>query len=204
MKKEIENKVKREYAEFKKRRIILQKKVISIPSTKNFLPISILLIEAIFLFQMGCAGIPFSRMPSPRPGLVLFINMNEWAQGKVMVFEPGMDQTNLFVVSGGVFKIQNKPILQILIPAAPATNIPSISSAELHPSQSYSIVMVWENKVGQFIKFTYGSISTSDGAFNQSYTDFLGRQFWADQVFYLPTVSASEAQPYRLQIRPPE
>lgn len=162
--------------------------------------IALLVFAALTLWD--CAGIPVSNIPSPQPGLVLFINRNEHARGQVLLFEPGVHRDNLFVVSGRVFKLQSRPVLQFRLPSAPGTNIPAIGSAVLYPGQSYSLVVLWENNVGQFIKFTYGGVVTSERAFNQSYTDFLGREFWADQIIYLPAVSPAESQGFGLQVIP--
>ena len=152
----------------------------------------------------GCAGIPVSKISSPQSGLVLFINQNEWAEGEVMVFQPDVGQGNLFDVSNrGIYIMKRRPIVRIPIPAAPATNIPAVASAQLNPNQSYSIVALWTNKVGQFINFTYGYVHTSDSGYNEIYTDFLGRQFYADRIVYLPSVPPWEAKPYRIKLESP-
>jgi hypothetical protein len=168
-------------------------------SLKDSLSVLALIIAICYL--VGCAGIPVSQISSPRSGLVLFINGNEWAEGEVMVFRPEVRQGNLFDVSNsGAFILKSRPIVSIPIAAAPATNIPSVISAQLNPDQAYSVVTLWQNKVGQFINFTYGSVRTSESGLNEIYTDLLGRQFYADRVVYLPTVAAWEAKPYRVKL----
>lgn len=167
--------------------------------------VSVLKLVITICCVAGCAGIPVSQISSPRSGLVIFINTNEWAEGEVMVFQPDVGQGNLFEVStSGAYIMKQRPILRIPIAAAPATNIPSVGSAQMNSNQAYSIVTLWQNKIGQFINFTYGSMHTSDSGYNEIYTDFLGRQFYADRVLNLPSVEAWEAKPYRMQIVAPK
>ena len=132
-----------------------------------------------------CIGIPITKVPQPSPGLVLIINQNEWARGEVLVFEPHVNKDNLFGINvDGSVILKNFPITRIRIPCAPATNIASISYALLNPEQSYSLVYFWETSFGNFVNFSYDSVSTSRNSFNECYKDFLGREIWADRVVY--------------------
>lgn len=159
-------------------------------------------MACMVFFLSGCAT--FSKLPTPSPGLVLFINPNEWAKGEILAFDPAIGQNNLFQLSsGGIMMLKSPPLARIKITSASAANIPSVSYGQFQPNQSYSLVHVWESWNGRFISLSYDTLTTTGKILNESYTDFLNRRYWADRVIYLPKIN-STPQLYRLQILPPK
>lgn len=166
-------------------------------------------ISSYILFVIvlsGCSGLAIiSKIPPPSPGLVIFINQNEWAQGEILVFDSDIKRNDLFGVSSkGNLVLNARPLARIPFSAAIAISIPTINHVLLDSRQSYSLIFFYENKVGQFINVKYGFVRTTDNGYNESFKDFYGRQFWADRVVYLPRVNYAEAKPYRLKIVSPE
>lgn len=156
---------------------------------------------SISVFVSGCYGIPFYKVSSPKPGLVLVVNRNEWAQGEVMIFHPGVRHSNFVQMSqNGRLTITRRPLARIRLDAAPATSISALASVELNPRQCYSIIILWTNKVGQFLNFTYGSVCTSEEC-RETYVDFIGQRIIADRVYYAPMVNAYDAKPCKVEFR---